>query len=276
MPALKILLLTDFSPLSMVAMNYVAKMSHTLDVEFTLMNFVRLEGPPKSSMRLKQIEKQLHGVSMEEMEKVAAELKKIAKPGTKINFKAVRAHTVADSVRRYTEKNPVNLVVMGSKGASQLKKARLGGTTASVIGSSNYAPVLAIPEFAHFRNFKNVVYASDLKNVKKELELIIPYAKIFDSRLSIVHIVPEVDKKVEAVQKSVLELIKTFQHPVEFKLITADDIPSAIDKYMKEVKGDLLTTFTHELSLFDKLFARSVTRTLAYHANTPLLAFKRK
>ena len=276
MPALKILLLTDFSPLSIVAMNYAAKMSHKLDMEFTLMNFVRLDGLPKSSLRLKQIEKQLHGASMEEMEKVALELKKIAKPGTKIDFKAVRAHTVADQVRRYTEKHPTDLVIMGSKGASHLKKARLGGTTASVIGSSNYATVLAIPEFAQFKNFKNVVYATDLKNVKKELEIIIPYAKIFDSRISMVHVIPAIDKKVEAAQKTVNDLIKSFQYPIEFSLIINQDIPAAIDAYMKNAKADLLATFTHELSLFDKLFARSVTRTLAYLGTIPLLALKRK
>ena len=64
------------------------------------------------------------------------------------------------------------------------------------------------------------------------------------------------------------------------KKITAgiidEDIPVAIDNYIKEKKGDLLTTFTHELNLFEKIFARSVTRKLAYQGNIPLLAFKRK
>jgi len=276
MPALKILLLTDFSPLSMVAMNYAAKMSHTLDMEFTLMNFVRLEGPPKSSMRLKQIEKQLHGASMEEMEKVAGDLKKIVKPGTKIGFKAVRAHTVADQVKRYTAKNPTNLVIMGSKGASKLKKARLGGTTVSVIGSSNTAPVLAIPEFAQFKGLKNVVYATDLKDVKRELEQIVPFAKIFESRINMVHVVPALDKKVEVARKAASDIVKSFQFPIDFKVIIHDDIPTAIDSFMKETKADLLTTFTHELSLFDKLFARSVTRTLAYQGTIPLLTLKRR
>jgi hypothetical protein len=38
----------------------------------------------------------------------------------------------------------------------------------------------------------------------------------------------------------------------------------------------LLTTFTHELSLYEKLFGLSITRKLAYLAHVPLLAFKRK
>ena len=45
-------------------------------------------------------------------------------------------------------------------------------------------------------------------------------------------------------------------------LVIDDDIPGAIDKYIKSKKGDLLTTFTHELNLFEKIFARSITRKL--------------
>jgi predicted nucleic-acid-binding protein len=112
--------------------------------------------------------------------------------------------------------------------------------------------------------------------VKNELEQILPFTKIFESSIKIVHVVPVLDKKVEAAQKAVTDLIKSYQQPIEFKLIIHDNIPSAIDTYMKEAKADLLTTFTHELSLVDKLFARSVTRTLAYQGGIPLLALKRK
>lgn len=275
MPALKILLLTDFSPLSKVAMTYAAKMSTKLEAEFTIINFVRIDGVPKSNMKWRQIEKAMLSVSEEEGEKMAAHVRKNARPGTKVEFKAIPARTVADTVRRYTEKNPTNLIVMGSKGASQLKKARLGGTTVSVI-DSNYAPVLAIPEFAEFRNFNNVVYATDLKNIQKELELLVPFAKIFGSRINMVHVVPSVDKKVEAEQRAVEGLIKNMHFPIEFRLLIDDNIPGAIDFHIQETRADLLTTFTHELTLFEKLFARSVTRTLAYQASVPLLAFKRK
>lgn len=275
MAALKILLLTDFSPLSKVAMTYAAKMSTKLDVEFTIVNFVRVDGVPKSNLRWRQIEKAMIAVSLEEGEKMAAYVRKISKPGIKVEFKAIKARTVAETVKRYTEKYPTNLIVMGSKGASQLKKARLGGTTVSVI-DSNYAPVLAIPEFAEFRNFNNVVYATDLKNIQRELDLLVPFAKIFGSRINMVHVVPAIDKKVEAEQKTVEGLIKGVQYPIEFKLLIDDNVPSAIDYFIQETRADLLTTFTHELTLFEKLFARSVTRTLAYQAGVPLLAFKRK
>lgn len=274
MAALKLVLLTDFSPLSKVAIQYAAKMASKLDVEFAILNVVRLDGVPKSNLKWKQIERSLVAVAEEEGEKLVSELKQ--KVNSPITFKAIRSHKVADMVTRYVEKNYTNLVIMGSQGASQMKKARLGGTTVSVIDSV-HAPVLAIPKLAEFKSFKNVVYASDLKDVKKELEIIIPFAQIFDSKIYIVHVVSAIDMKVEAQRKNVEAVIKqTGYSKIDFKLLIHEDVPVAIDQYIKDMKADLLTTFTHELSLYEKLFGLSITRKLAYLANVPLLAFKRK
>ena len=62
----------------------------------------------------------------------------------------------------------------------------------------------------------------------------------------------------------------------DFRILIDENIPAAIDQFIKETNAELLTTFTHHLNLFEKLFALSVTRTLAYQGNIPLLALKRK
>lgn len=276
MAALKILMLTDFSDLSRIALNYGLKMSGKLEADFTILNVVRLDGVPKSHLKLKQIERSLFKIAEEEGAKLVDEIKGQTKGKVNIEFKAVKSHTVADTVRRYSEGNKINLVIMGSRGASQLKKAILGGTTVSVIDICN-APVLAIPEKAEFGNFKNVVYASDFKNVQKELDTIIPFARIFDSTVHMVHVVEAVDKNTEARREEIKKLVEKANYDkINFEIVIDDEIPLAIDNYIKEKKGDLLTTFTHELNLFEKIFARSVTRKLAYQGTIPLLAFKRK
>lgn len=274
MAALKFVLLTDFSSLSKVAIHYALKMATRLDIEFTILHIVRVDGVPKSNLKWKQIEKTFMQVADEEGAKLLAELK----PHTKatLNFKAIRAHTVADAVQKYCKKNYTNVVVMGSQGATQLKKFRMGGTTVSVIDSV-FSPVLAIPQFAEFKNFKDVVYASDLKALHKELEQIIPFAKIFDSKIHLVHVVSAIDKKTEDLRLQAEAIIaKAGYSKIDFKLIIDDDIALAIDKYIKETKADLLTTFTPELSFYEKLFGLNVTRKLAYQGTIPLLSWKRK
>jgi len=274
MATLKIVLLTDFSNLSKVAINYAVKMASKLDVEFTIINGVRLDGVPKSNLRWRQIEKSLFAAAEEEGAKLIKELKQ--KVNVPITFKALKTHTVAEMVKRYTEKNPTNLVMMGSQGASNLKKFRLGGTAVSVIDVLS-APVLAIPRLAEYKSFNHVVYASDLVNVPKELDTIIPFAKIFDSNIHMVHIVPAIDKAVEAKRMEVQALLqRTGYSKIDFKIVIDDDVAEAIDGYIKEMKADLLTTFTHELSLYEKLFGLGITRKIAYQGTIPLLSFKRK
>ncbi len=272
----KIVLLTDFSALSKVAMTYAIKMAAPVKAEFTILNIVRFDGVPKANLRMKQIEKSMVQITEEEGRNLIEELRKEIKGDYKIEFKAIRSHTVAEMVKRYTDKNKTNIVVMGSRGASALKKVRLGGTTVSVIDDC-HAPVLAIPEMAQYKNLQHIVYATDLKDTQKELDIILDFAKIYGSSVHMIHVVPAMDKKVEAAKMVVEAIIKKANYDkLDFKLILEDDIPKAIDNYIKQTKADLLTTFTHKLSLEDKLFAKSVTRTLAYLGTIPLLAIKRK
>lgn len=271
-----LVLLTDFSPLSKVAMQYAIKMAAPLHAHFTVLNIVRLDGIPKANLKSRQIEKSISQISQEEGNKLVQELRNQIKGEYTIEFKPVRARTVAEMVRKYVAKHPTNMVVMGLQGASALKKARLGGTTVSVIDECT-VPVLAIPEFASYRNLQHIVYASDLKNIQKELEVIVEFAKIYGSTVHMIHVAPVMDKKVEASVNQVYETINKIQYDkLDFKLILEEDITQAIDQYIKKTKADLLTTFTHKLSLEEKIFGKSVTRRLAYQGTIPLLAVKRK
>ena len=276
MAKLKILVLTDFSSLAQVAMKYAARMSHTIDADYTIVNVVRVDGIPKSSMRLKTIERSILEASQQEGDQLIKDLAKNVRDGSLITFKPIKGHTVAAAVESFVKKYPTDLVVMGSQGASSLKKMRLGGTAVSVIESCP-VPVLTVPKWAEFKNLASVAYASDLKNIQKEFDTILPFAKLFNSHIHMVHVVPSIDKKVDALRADVEKLIqKTGYSKIDFKVLIDDNIPQAIDGYIKSSKADLLTTFTHELTLYDKLFGLSVTRTLAYQGNIPLLAFKRK
>ncbi len=271
-----IVLLTDFSPLSKVAMQYALKMAAPLEANFTILNIVRVDGIPKANLRAKQIEKSVASISQEEGDNLVKELRSQVKGNYELVFKPVKARTVSEMVRRYVNKNPTNMVVMGLQGASAMKKARLGGTTVSVIDECK-VPVLAIPELARYQNLKHIVYASDLKHIQKELDIIVEFAKIFGSAVHMIHVAPVMDKKVDAAIQTVEVIIQKMNYDkLDFKLILEDDVTRAIAGYIKETKADLLTTFTHKLSLEEKIFGRSVTRRVAYQAITPLLAVKRK
>lgn len=277
MKAPNLVLLTDFSPLSKVAMLYALKMAAPLGASFTILNIVRVDGIPKANLKTRQLEKTITEIAQEEGDSLVAELKSQVKGNYSLTFKPIKARTVAEMVRKYVSNNPTNMVVMGLQGASALKKAgRLGGTTVSVIDECP-VPVLAIPAYAKYSNMKNIVYATDMKNIKKELDIIVEFAKIFGSFVHMIHVSPAIDKKIEAAGLAVDEIVQKYAYDkVKFELILEDDITKAIGDYIQKVNADVLTTFTHKLSLEEKIFGKSVTRKLAYQGTIPLLAVKRK
>ena len=82
---------------------------------------------------------------------------------------------------------------MGTRGASGLRKYVLGSNTTSVIEVS-HVPVLAVPELGDFKHFKNVVYASDLTHIEKELKTLIPYLEKFGSIVHLIHIASSAER----------------------------------------------------------------------------------
>jgi nucleotide-binding universal stress UspA family protein len=133
---------------------------------------------------------------------------------------------------------------------------------------------MVVPEQASFSGFKNVVYASNLDHIDKELKAILPYLEVFGSHLHILHI----RKKGTDIEK-VKETIAKAWKRIGYKKITVsitdgEEVDKSIDTYVHKVKADLLAMFTHEKSFYEKLFNRSITKRVAFQSSVPLLAFR--
>jgi nucleotide-binding universal stress UspA family protein len=149
----------------------------------------------------------------------------------------------------------------------------MGSSTSSLIEVS-HVPVLVVPEKATFSGFKNVVYATNLDHIENELKALLPYLKIFDSQLHILHVM----RKNEDIEEVKAKIAKAWQKMnykrITVSLKTGDEVDKVIESYVNQVKGDLITMFTHEKSFYQKLFNRSITKKMAFHSTVPLLAFR--
>lgn len=270
-----ILIPTDLSELSKVAVQYAIKIANKLGGTLTLLHVVTIVQPTRATMRLqlKSLEKELIGTAKEDLEAFANDVSKQLKTSEPIRVKVVKGSSFNDTVKREAKKLRTGLIVMGTRGASGLKKYVLGSNTTSVIGIS-HVPVLAVPELGEFKSFKNVVYATDLKHVHKELKTLIPYLEKFNSTVHLLHVTRSL-KEVSALEKKLDAIVsKEGITNIVCKVIVNKNVDEAIEYYTKEVKADLLTMFTHDVSFYEKLFDRSITRKMAFHSKIPLLAFR--
>ena len=270
-----ILVPTDLSEVSKIAVQYALKIVNKLGGTLTVLHVVTIIQPTRATMRLqlKSLEKELMDTSREDMEAFVKTITKQLKTEVSIKVKVAKGTSFNDTVKREAKKLRTGLIVMGTKGASGLRKYVLGSNTASVIEVS-HVPVLAVPELGEFKSFKNVVYATDLRNVQKELKTLIPYLEKFNSTVHLLHVTSSL-KEVSALEKKIDGIVKKAGVTnVICKVIVNKNIDEAIDYYVAESNADLLTMFTHDVSFYEKLFNRSMTRKMAFHSKIPLLAFR--
>lgn len=270
-----ILVPTDFSPLSRFALKYAIKIANTLDGNITVLHIMTMTRAlritmmervlPSDNDRLNSAEREL-----ETMIKTLSEQYKASRP---IKYHVVRGAYFPSTLLREARKLRSGLVVMGTRGATGLARAVLGSNTNSVIEVS-HVPVLAVPEKAEFKGFRNVVYASDLSNLHEEMEILIRYIERFGSMIHLVHILPP-GGEVELIERQIETVIRTFAYKNIITLVLVNtDLDSALDQYVQVSRADVLAMFTHELSFFEKVFDRSTTRKMAFHSRIPLLAFR--
>lgn len=274
-----ILVPTDFSDLSRVSIDFAIKLAKEIDGNITILHVVSIMHATRPSMRsrIEAMEGDLVELAKEEMDKLMGELSKTTKLATPLTARIGKGTSFHDVIKVEAKRTKSDLIVMGTRGASGLKKVVLGSNTTSIIETRKIAvPVLVIPELSEFNGFKRVVYATDLKHIDKEIKILLSYVERFGSEIHILYVAGSKSSAQEGEAKIRKSIAKTNYTKFVVAVQVAKAIDKAVEEYVKTVRGDLLTTFTHEHSFYEKLFDKSLTRKLAFHSKLPLLAFKQK
>jgi nucleotide-binding universal stress UspA family protein len=171
-----------------------------------------------------------------------------------------------------------DLIVMGTKGASGLKKIFIGSNTMKVIGSIKL-PILVIPETVRFeefnRNGKNrVILATDLEELEHETTLDILEditSLMIEPKLRIVNVRPKNTKL--NFQKSLVRsaLVSGFSHSLETEPVTvfSDKVLDGINFYLsKNSDTGLIAMVARDSS---GLFPHHFTQDMASITHYPLL-----
>ena len=270
-----ILVPTDLSEVSKVAANYAVKMANRLEANLTLSHVITIVVPVRSAYQ-RQLKHEEDNLIRRTQDEMITSLKPVAKH---VRFAAPVLYHVAigspfsETLWKEARKLRTGLIVMGTQGATGLKKVVMGSNTTAMIADS-HIPVLAVPEAAEFKGLRDIVYACDMRRLKKELKQLIPYATIFDSTIHIVHVAANGESVVDLEEK-MERIVSQSGYAKIVTIVLADaSIDDAIADYIRINKADLLVMFTHKPNFYEKLFDKSVTRRMAFHSKVPLLAFK--
>lgn len=266
---------TDFSKASKKAVTYATDLAKKIKARIILLNVIQANTSGETLLKWRRLEDEMVKIAMEDGEELLAEVQKKAGAKTKITFEYRLGYDFAKVVNRFVEENDVDLIVMGTHGATGLKKVLMGSNAASMINTS-LVPVIATPAEATFKPIKKIVYATDMANLDEEIKTITMFAGLFDASVKVVHVTPATpDKKFDA-DKFTRNLIKVSKYKkLTFNFAKNENITTGVDAFVAKQKPQLLAMFTHKLSAYEKFFDKGVTRRQAFHSTVPLLSFNK-
>ena len=167
--------------------------------------------------------------------------------GSGLKCESSLAHgNIVTALKKIIEAEQADLIVMGTKGASGLKKILIGSNTLKVIAKIK-VPVLVIPKVAQFENFLNkgknrIVLATDLislenedaLNILKEIALL-----IIEPKVRVLSVRPKNTSLPHLKRAERNFLLSLFNPEIESESITvfSDNVISGINFYLNKKDG---------------------------------------
>ncbi len=175
-----------------------------------------------------------------------------------------------------SEKNNIDLIVMGSQGASGLQEMFIGSNTEKVVRRSKI-PVLVIKKEVDKFEINDMIFASDFnKESKTTFQRVVDFANLFDAKLHLLYINTIHNfNTTKNIEKRIAEFMEDFDFSNYTTTIYNDiSIEKGILSYARDIDADLIALNTHGRSGLSQLFNGSIGQELANHALRPVITFK--
>ncbi len=280
-----ILVPTDFSDNAGAALRYAIRLCNQMQANLIVFHCSTISAYALSAASSEsQMTQLLEEDELNKMEKLQEQVKKAYNAHDiaeiPVNTRCIVSYNpmVVEKTLDIARQNHVDLIVMGTHGASGITKFFFGSNTSIMISKANI-PVLAIPETYEYCALQKISFASDLYDLTAELKQLVPFASVNDAAISILYF----DYGLDPNDKKLVNAREVIQN-VGYDKCSLDVQKAQLEKtlvtqvrrYIAEHKPDCLVMFTRERSLWDRLFLRgSKTEDMSAALTIPLLSFKK-
>ncbi len=272
----RILLPTDFSDNAYNAIEYAVQFFKEDKVTFYLLNtFTPVSyhsGYLIESPTLYGLEDVAMANSKRDIERIE---EKIKKEFSNQNHEFVRLsafNTLIGEIKDVIDRYSIDLIVMGTKGATGAKEVFIGTHTMYTIKKAK-CPVIAVPSGFEYEEPKEVLFPTDYNLSKSNtyLPLIKEICEKHICRLNILNAyygVP-LNTQQEEINNFLDEYFKDNAHI--FHIAEGVDVLEAVEDFQKKYKINLLIMIHNKHSFFENLLFTPVINQIAYHTHIPFL-----
>lgn len=274
-----ILLPTDFSKNSINAINYAMELYRNTLCNFYLLHVKKTSSFISDDVMMANASETIYETIVDPAKKSLFNIiKKIKQQysNDKHHFEAIVDYdNFIDSINQVSEKFNVDLIIMGTKGASGLTKVLFGSNTEHVINRGN-VPVLAIPDNCKFSGLEKVAFTTSFSRLytKEELDPLADILSLNYSKLYVLHVFCDFDFSEELSNN--IDFFKAiFKYPF-FKYLDVkdDDVYKTLHQFTTTNTIKMIAMSRGKHSFFERLFNSNTFKNIAFNIDIPFLVMK--
>ena len=271
----KILVPTDFSPHANNALKAAAKIASKCQAEILLLHILELPQQGSDSINVgAEIPEVMFFKNAAENRLIELAQSEILK-GLSVST-ALKLDRTSLGVTKTAITNDIDLIIMGSHGASGFKELFIGSNTEKVVRTSD-VPVLVIKEEIEDFTISDFIFASDFSDGMKEPFLKVQeFNKIFGSKLHLLMVNTPNNFKPTHIAEEIFEDFLKDVTDKEYDLSIYNDltIEKGILNFSKKINADLIGISTHGRKGLAHFFNGSISEDLVNHSSKSVMTFK--
>jgi nucleotide-binding universal stress UspA family protein len=273
----KILLPTDFSENSRNAVQYALELFKNQTCHFILLNTftpvavpVEVMGSGAGHFELNEALKTNSETGLTTMR----EMLETDFPNPKHTFSQISAfNMLVNEIEMLYDKGAMDLVVMGTQGASGLKEVFFGSNTVHVLKHTK-CPMLIVPSDYKFDTLTQIAFPSDFKHYcdAKELSYLKQFADLYKASIRIIHINESLrlNQNQDNNVNTLKQYLKGYDHSFHWipEYVSKEN---AILEAVDELDVDMLVMIHYSHSFLASLLREPVIKKITFHVKIPFL-----
>tara|TARA_R110000822_G_scaffold73684_4_gene177099 strand:+ start:1391 stop:2242 length:852 start_codon:yes stop_codon:yes gene_type:complete len=185
-----------------------------------------------------------------------------------------KSDTLEGAVKELVSTKDIDLVVMGTQGATGAKEIFMGSNTVKVLKQLNNISILVVPKDYNFQKLKTLVFPTDYTRKYEKFELLpmTELTKLWNATIQVIHVAVEfiLNDVQEANQKILEERLAGYNYSLH-ELGFDGNIAQSVEQYVAETRADLLTMVRYHHNFWERIIDEPVIKKIAFHSTVPVL-----
>lgn len=263
---IRVLLPTDFSANALNAANYAIELLLPFECKFYLLH--TYERPFTGGSSLPGIDEIVQKEKLKNLEDLKSKLASLF-PGMRHRYECIAMNTPTEAgISQVIKDYNIDVVVMGTKGATGIKESLLGSNTAKVLQKTGCA-LLTIPPDYRLKSFDKIAICTDFAGINNADEFNTLRELIDNSDSSLIHLDFKTKRTVpKALAANWTKTFDNFEFSYE---LLSDTGPQEINSLLQEHGPDMLLMITHKEGNVDSVLRKSAAKTHGLRFQLPIL-----